>query len=246
MKIRSVLLTLALLGPGVGLAGVAHAAGGTTDPAAVVDIVKIDERHDVRPRRTDVPPRVARSIDLSKVTYRVDHAEQTLTATLSMPHAFARRGPYRQQVLLGVGEHLNGGESPVVVFDVVPTRSRVNRAVYDGEDGEDGDNGRCTGGSSTVSDHRRHLTIVVPFTCINDHVDRGRVAVAALLSGTHRDGRLDFAMDLVPVTRELSFASDVAPTAGGSRTPVPTGRSHTEGRPPAAASWLVASWHRAR
>jgi hypothetical protein len=181
--------------------GIAHGVVRPADEAAaVITATQHDGAggvHVERSERGELSRAALRSVDVSRVDYRVDRAEQTLTVSIKVRHRpVALRRPFRQYFATVVSTDL-----PFVVLVSRPGKSRVSTV--------EGDNSlrTCAGGATRTSKRGRVLTQTVPFSCLKG-VEHARLWTGA---GIERRNGGDVAYDTAHRTRDLPLTAYDAP-----------------------------------
>jgi hypothetical protein len=181
--------------------GVAHAVVSPADEAAaVITVTQHDGAggvHVERSERGELTKAALRSVDVTRVDYRVDRAEQTLTVSIKVRHRpVALRHPFRQYFATVVGTDL-----PFVVLISRPGKSRVSTIEADGS------LAKCDGGATRTSERGRVVTQTVPFSCLGG-VEHAKLWTGA---GIERRNGGDVAYDTARRTRDLPLTAYVAP-----------------------------------
>jgi len=182
--------------------GVAHAVVRPADEAApVIAVTQHDGAggvHVERSERGELSKAALRSVDVSRVDYRVDRAEQTLTVSIKVRHRpVALSHPLRQYFATVLITDL-----PFVVLISRPGKSRVSTIAAD-----DGSLRTCAGGTTKTSNRGRVVTQTVPFSCLKG-VEHAKLWSGA---GIERRGGGDVAYDTAHRTRDLPLTAYVAP-----------------------------------
>jgi hypothetical protein len=187
------------------LGGIAHADVSDADQAkAIIGITKTDKVGDVRAEdRNGAHTRVERSIDLSRVDYRLDRTAETLTITYDVRRVLDRDG-FRQFVGTTIVDR-SEDDSPFGLVMSGVNRSALRVSSYD--DNGEFHEGVCKAGTSSTDAAADTITQTVPFSCLGA-VERGAMKSWAVVERSR--GR-DVAWDQARFTRDLPLTAYVPP-----------------------------------
>ena len=189
--------------------GAVATAAPAAAPRAVLHVTKTDAAGDVHVQSgTDAPRRVARSVELRRVHYRIDRAREVLQITYPVRRVLAPGGAYRQYFVSVAGvDRTDLDSQPAVTFlTLIGKHPRV--LVLGNEAAGEGIRTTCRRADVTVS--RAHDTVVqrVPFACFSSGVDHGYLRSAA---GVEARRGADVSFDTTRSTRKLPLRPLPAP-----------------------------------
>jgi hypothetical protein len=209
-RLRSTLVACVLLAPLGSVGSAARADVGPTDEAAEsIQVSRLDGAGGVHVEhgfRGKLPKKVLLSVDVIRVDYDVDRVEQVLTVTYKTRHRAVSVRPYRSYYATVVMADPDDVRAPSVVVLSRPGATTVRVLDLYAEDAGH----KCAGGTSVATGRGRVVTVTLPFTCLGDELEHGRLWSGI---GLERPRGGDVAYDITRATPDLPLTAYVAPPA---------------------------------